>query len=131
MPSDPPDVKKRFPLFDNKQKAELIKTYINASNKFLLKMKKKIKDSFMDNVNNPKITKFMSKYGYNELLVYDVKVKDAYIVIDIVGDPNDYDATEKALKQVKKDLKPYVKGKIYQGFASGVKKFLKQRGAKV
>ena len=131
MPTDPPDVKKRFPLFTGKQKADMIKRWIDASNKFLLKNKKKIKKSFEDNVNNPKITKFMSSYGYNELLVYDVKVKDAYIVIDILGDPNDYDATEKALKQVKKDLKPFVKGKIYQGFASGVKKFIKQRGGKV
>ena len=131
MPSDPPDVKERFPMYTNKQKAELIKRYIDASNKYLLKNKKKIKDSFMDNVNNPKITKFMSQYGYNELLVYDVKVKDAYVVIDIVGNPDDYEATEKALKQIKKDLKPYVKGKIFTGFASGVKKFIKQRGAKV
>ena len=131
MPTDPPDVKKRFPLFTGKQKAELIKRWIDASNKFLLKNKKKIKKSFEDNVNNPKITKFMSSYGYNELLVYDVKVKDAYIVIDIVGNPNDYDATEKSLKQVKKYLKPFVKGKIYQGFASGVKMFVRRRGGKV
>ena len=114
-----------------KQKADLIKRWVKASNKFLLKMKKKIKDSFEDNINNPKITKFMSKYGYNELLVYDVKVKDAYIVIDVLGDPNDFEATEKVLKQIKKDLKPFVKGKIYQGFADGVKKFVKQRGGKV
>ena len=67
----------------------------------------------MSNINNPKITKFMSKYGYNELLVYDVKVKDAYIVLDIVGDPNDFDKTEKILEDIKKDLKPFVKGKIY------------------
>ena len=131
MPTDPPDVKKRFPLFTGKQKAEFIKRWIDASNKFLLKNKKKIKKSFEDNVNNPKITKFMSSYGYNELLVYDVKVKDAYIVIDIVGNPNDYDATEKSLKQVKKYLKPFVKGKIYQGFASGVKMFVRRRGGKV
>ena len=131
VPSDPPDVKKRFPMYTNKQKAELIKRYIDASNKFLLKNKNKIKKTFQNNINNPKITKFMSQYGYNELLVYDVKVKDAYIVIDIVGDPNDYDATEKALKQVKKDLKPFVKGKIYQGFASGVKMFVRRRGGKV
>ena len=131
MPTDPPDVKKRFPLFTGKQKADMIKRWIDASNKFLLKNKKKIRKAFMDNVNNPKITKFMSSYGYNELLVYDVKVKDAYIVIDIVGNPNDYDATEKSLKQVKKDLKPFVKGKIYQGFASGVKMFVRRRGGKV
>ena len=131
MPSDPPDVKKKFPPYDNKQKAELIKRYIDASNKFLLKNKNLIKKSFMNNINNPKITKFMSSYGYNELLVYDVKVKDAYIVLDIVGDPNDFDTTEKTLKQIQKDLKPFVKGKIYQGFASGVKKFIKQRGGKV
>ena len=131
MPTDPPDVKKRFPLFTGKQKAELIKRWIDASNKFLLKNKKKIRKSFMDNVNNPKITTFMSKYGYNELLVYDVKVKDAYIVIDILGDPNDFDATDKVLKKIKKDLKKYTKGKIFTGFADGVKKFVKQRGGKV
>ena len=131
MPTDPPDVKKRFPLFTGKQKAELIKRWIDASNKFLLKNKKKIKKSFEDNVNNPKITKFMSSYGYNELLVYDVKVKDAYIVIDAVGDPNDLKATDKALNNIKKDLKPFVKGKIFTGFADGVKKFVKQRGGKV
>ena len=131
LPEDPPDVKKRFPLFTGKQKAELIKRWIDASNKFLLKNKKKIKKSFEDNVNNPKITKFMSSYGYNELLVYDTKVKDAYIVIDAVGDPNDFKATDKALKDVKKDLKPFVKGKIFTGFVDGVKKFIKKRGGKV
>ena len=121
----------KFPLYNNKQKAELIKRWIDASNKFLLKNKKKIKDTFMKNVNNPKITKFMSKYGYNELLVYDIKVKDAYIVIDIIGDPNDYETTQKAIKDIKKDLKPFVKGKIYQGFTDGVKKFVNQRGGKI
>ena len=131
MPSDPPDVKKKFPPYDNKQKAELIKRYIDASNKFLLKNKKKIRKSFMDNVNNPKITAFMSKLGYNELLVYDVKVKDAYIVIDILGEPGNFEATESVLKKVKKDLKKYTKGKIFTGFADGVKKFVKQRGGKV
>ena len=130
-PTDSAEDNARFPDYTGKQKADLIKRYIKASNKFLLKMKKKIKDSFEDNINNPKITKFMSKYGYNELLVYDVKVKDAYIVLDIVGDPNDYDATEKTIKEITKDLKPFVKGKIYQGFADGVKKFVKQRGGKV
>jgi len=131
MPSDPPDVKKKFPMYTNKQKSELIKRYIDASNKFLLKNKNKINKSFTNNVNNPNITKFMSQYGYNELLVYDVKVKDAYIVIDLVGDPNDYETTEKALSDIKKDLKPFTKGKIFTGFASGVKKFIKQRGGKV
>ena len=131
LPEDKPEIREKFPLFTGKQKAELIKRYIDASNKFLLKNKKLIKKSFEDNVNNPKITKFMSKYGYNELLVYDVKIKDAYIVIDILGDPNDYEATESVLNKIKKDLKRYVKGKIFTGFASGVKKFVKQRGGKV
>ena len=131
LPTDSAEEKARFPKFTGKQKAELIKRWIDASNKFLLKNKKKIRKSFMDNVNNPKITTFMSKYGYNELLVYDVKVKDAYIVIDILGDPNDYEATESVLKKIKKDLKKYTKGKILTGFADGVKKFVKQRGGKV
>ena len=130
-PTDSKEDTDRFPPYTNKQKADMIKRWIDASNKFLLKNKKKIKDAFEKNVNNPKITTFMSSYGYNELLVYDVKVKDAYIVIDVLGDPNDYEATEKVLKQIKKDLKPFVKGKIYQGFADGVKKFVKQRGGKV
>jgi len=73
----------------------------------------------------------MSSYGYNELLVYDVQIKDVYIVLDYVGDPNDFEATEKTIEGIKKDLKPYVKGKIYQGFASGVKMFVRRRGGKV
>ena len=130
-PTDSKEDTDRFPPYTNKQKAELIKRYIDASNKFLLKNKKKIRKSFMDNVNNPKITAFMTKLGYNELLVYDVKVKDAYIVIDILGDPNDFEATESVLKKIKKDLKKYTKCKIFTGFADGVKKFVKQRGGKV
>ena len=130
-PTDSKEDTDRFPPYTNKQKAELIKRWIDASNKFLLKNKKKIRKAFMNNVNNPKITKFMSSYGYNELLVYDVRVKDAYIVLDIIGDPNDFDATEAEIKKIKKDLKPFVKGKIYQGFADGVKKFVKKRGGKV
>ena len=129
--TDPQRVKDKYPPFTGKQKAELIKRYIDASNKFLLSMKKKIKKSFMDNVNNPKITTFMSKYGYNELLVYDVQVKDAYLVIDILGNKNDFEKSERNLKRARDGIKPYVKGKIYQGFASGVKKFINQRGGKV
>ena len=109
----------------------MIKRYINASNKFLLANKTKIKKAFEKNVNNPKITTFMSSYGYNELLVYDVKVKDAYLVLDALGDPNDFEATESVIKKIKKDLKPFVKGKIFTGFAGGVKKWIKQRGGKV
>ena len=131
LPTDSAEEKARFPKFTGKQKAELIKRWIDASNKFLLKNKKKIRKSFQDNINNPKITSFMTELGYNELLVYDVKVKDAYIVIDILGDPNDFDATDKVLKKIKKDLKKYTKGKILTGFADGVKKFVKQRGGKV
>ena len=130
-PTDSAEDNARFPDYTGKQKADLIKRYIDASNKFLLSNKDSIKKSFMNNVNNPKITTFMSKYGYNELLVYDVKVKDAYIVIDAVGDPNDFKATDKALKDIKKDLKPFVKGKIFTGFVDGVKKFIKKRGGKV
>ena len=51
--------------------------------------------------------------------------------MDIVGDPNDFDKTEKILEDIKKDLKPFVKGKILTGFMPGVKKFIKQRGGKV
>ena len=129
--TDPQRVKDKYPPFTGKQKAELIKRYIDASNKFLLRNKTKIKKAFMNNVNNPKITTFMSKYGYNELLVYDTKVIDAYLVIDILGSANDYDKTERNLKRAKDGIKPFVKGKIYQGFADGVKKFVKQRGGKV
>ena len=130
-PTDSKEDTDRFPPYTNKQKADMIKRWIDASNKFLLKNKKKIRKAFMDNVNNPKITKFMSSYGYNELLVYDVKVKDAYIVLDIIGDPNDFEATESVIKKIKKDLKPFVKGKIFTGFVDGVKKFIKKRGGKV
>ena len=130
-PTDSKEDTDRFPPYTNKQKADMIKRYIDASNKFLLKNKMKIRKAFMNNVNNPKITTYMSQYGYNELLVYDVKVKDAYLVLDALGDPNDFEATESVIKKIKKDLKPFVKGKIFTGFAGGVKKWIKQRGGKV
>ena len=130
-PTDSKEDTDRFPPYTNKQKADMIKRYIDASNKFLLKNKKKMKKTFEKNINDPKITTYMSQYGYNELLVYDVKVKDAYLVLDNLGDPNDFEATESVLKKIKKDLKPFVKGKIFTGFVSGVKKFIKQRGGKV
>ena len=130
-PTDSKEDTDRFPPYTNKQKADMIKRYIDASNKFLLKNKNKIKKAFEKNINDPKITTYMSQYGYNELLVYDVKVKDAYLVLDNLGDPNDFDATESVMKKIKKDLKPFVKGKIFTGFVSGVKKFIKQRGGKV
>tara|TARA_Y100001970_G_scaffold289885_1_gene421633 strand:+ start:1374 stop:2267 length:894 start_codon:yes stop_codon:yes gene_type:complete len=130
-PTDSAEDNARFPDYTNKQKAELIKRYINASNKFLLANKKKIKTTFMNNVNNPKITTFMSKYGYNELLVYDTQVKDAYIVLDIIGNANDFEKSERNMKRAEDGIKGYVKGKIYKGFASGAKKFIKQRGGKV
>ena len=121
--------RKKYPLYTNKQKAELIKRWIDASNKFLLKNKKKIKDTFMKNINNPKTT--TDRYGWNELLVYDTKVKDAFIVLDALAAPGDHEGLEKSLKHVKGILKSYVKGKIYSGFSDVAKKFIKQRGGKV
>tara|TARA_B100001250_G_scaffold395070_1_gene399596 strand:- start:50 stop:931 length:882 start_codon:yes stop_codon:yes gene_type:complete len=121
--------RQQYPLYNNKQKAELIKRWIDASNKFLLKNKKKIKDTFMKNINNPKTT--TDRYGWNELLVYDTKVKDAFIVLDALAAPGDHEGLEKSLKHVKGILKSYVKGKIYSGFSDVAKKFIKQRGGKV
>ena len=121
--------RQQYPLYNNKQKAELIKLWIDASNKFLLKNKKKIKDTFMKNINNPKTT--TDRYGWNELLVYDTKVKDAFIVLDTLATPGDHEGLEKSLKHVKGILKSYVKGKIYSGFSDVAKKFIKQRGGKV
>ena len=79
--------REQYPLYNNKQKAELIKRWIDASNKFLLKNKKKIRDGFMKNVNNPKVRDSRFTYGWNELLVYDIKVKDAFIVLDALAAP--------------------------------------------
>tara|TARA_Y100001963_G_scaffold45739_1_gene64476 strand:+ start:1 stop:795 length:795 start_codon:yes stop_codon:yes gene_type:complete len=121
--------RKKYPLYTNKQKAELIKRWIDASNKFLLKNKKKIKDTFMKNINNPKTT--TDRYGWNELLVYDTKVKDAFIVLDVLAAPGDHEGLEESLKHVKGILKSYVNGKIYSGFSDVAKKFIKQRGGKV
>ena len=53
-PTDSKEDTDRFPPYTNKQKADMIKRYIDASNKFLLKNKKKIKKAFEKNINNPK-----------------------------------------------------------------------------
>ena len=85
----------------------------------------------MKNVNNPRVIQSKFTYGWNELLVYDVKVKDAFIVLDSLATPGDEEGLESGLKHVKGILKPYVKGKIYHGFADSVKRFIKQRGGKI
>ena len=123
--------REQYPLYNNKQKSELIKRWIDASNKFLLKNKKKIRDGFMKNVNNPKVRDSRFTYGWNELLVYDIKVKDAFIVLAALAASGDEEGLESGLKHVKGILKPYVKGKIFQGFSDAVKRFIKQRGGKV
>jgi len=118
-----------YPPLTNKQKQQYIKGWVDGSAKFLMKHKNLIKKKFANVVNNPQVKS--KTYGWNELVVYDIKIKDAFIVLDTLAPPGDVDRLEKNLKDTQKILKPLVKGKIHQGFSNAAKKFIKQRGGKV
>ena len=84
----------------NKKKTKKRETE-KAKKKKRIKKKKKIRDGFMKNVNNPKVRDSRFTYGWNELLVYDIKVKDAFIVLDALAAPGDHEGLEKSLKKKK------------------------------
>ena len=118
-----------YPPLTNKQKQQYIKGWIDGCEKFLVKHKELIKKKFMDIVNNPKTA--FKRYGWNELVVYDIKVKDAFIVLDAIAPTDNKTLLAHNLKRTEKRLKPYVTGKIYNGRENEVSKFIKQRGGRV
>ena len=125
----PSHITDQYPPLTNKEKAEYIKRWVDGSEKFLMKHKELIKKKFTNVVNKPQVKS--KNYGWNELVVYDIKIKDAFIVLDALASPGDHKELKKNLKDTQKILKPLVKGKIYTGSKDGVKKFIKQRGGKV
>ena len=82
MPTDSDKDKKRFPKFTGKQKAELIKRYIDASNKFLLKNKKNLFTVITAKESPAAFKKLSNNFEKNQLLLrYCLKDLFNYMVV--------------------------------------------------
>ena len=124
---DPSD---RNPPLTNKEKQQYIKGWIDGCEKFLLKHKNIIKKKFLEAVEG-RVQK-ESIYGWNELVIYDIKAKGALIVLDGLARPGDHEGLEENLKHTEKIVKKYTKN-IQRGFMSDdvVRKYILKHGGKI
>ena len=124
---DPSD---RNPPLTNKEKQQYIKGWIDGCEKFLLKHKNIIKKKFLEAAEG-RVPK-SSIYGWNELVIYDIKAKGALIVLDGLAEPGDHEGLERNLKNAEKIVKKYTKN-IQRGFMSDdvVRKYILKHGGKI
>ena len=124
---DPSD---KNPPLTNKEKQQYIKGWIDGCEKFLLKHKNIIKKKFIE-ATSGRVPK-SSIYGWNELVIYDIKVKGALVVLDGLARPGDYEELEKNLEHTEKIVKKYTKN-IQRGFMSDdvVRKYILKHGGKI
>ena len=120
----------RYPPLTNKEKQQYIKGWIDGCEKFLLKHKNIIKKKFLEAAEG-RVPK-SSIYGWNELVIYDIKVKGALIVLDGLAEPGDYEGLERNLKNAERIVKKYTKN-IQRGFMSDdvVRKYILKHGGKI
>ena len=124
---DPSD---KNPPLTNKEKQQYIKGWIDGCEKFLLKHKNIIKKKFIE-ATSGRVPK-KSIYGWNEIVVYDIKVKGALIVLDGLAKSGDYDELDKNLKFTEKIIKKYTSN-IQRGFMSDdvVRKYILKHGGRI
>ena len=124
---DPSD---KNPPLTNKEKQQYIKGWIDGCEKFLLKHKNIIKKKFLEAAEG-RVPK-SSIYGWNELVIYDIKAKGALIVLDGLAEPGDYEGLERNLKNAERIVKKYTKN-IQRGFMSDdvVRKYILKHGGKI
>ena len=121
---------KSQPALTNKEKQQYIKGWIDGCEKFLLKHKSIIKKKFLEAVEGRVPAK--SIYGWNELVIYDIKAKGALIVLDGLAKPGDYEGLEENLKHTEKIIKKYTNN-IQRGFMSDdvVRKYILKHGGRI
>ena len=121
---------KSQPALTNKEKQQYIKGWIDGCEKFLLKHKNIIKKKFIE-ATSGRVPK-KSIYGWNEIVVYDIKVKGALIVLDGLARPGDYEGLEENLKHTEKIIKKYTSN-IQRGFLGDdvVRKYILKHGGKI
>jgi hypothetical protein len=121
---------KDIPPLTNQEKKEFIKRWIDGCEKFLLQHKNIIRKKFTEAVSGRVPAK--SIYGWNEIVIYDIKAKGALIVLDGLAEPGDYEGLERNLKNAEKIVKKYTKN-IQRGFMSDdvVRKYILKHGGKI
>ena len=120
---------KSQPALTNKEKQQYIKGWMDGCEKFLLKHKNLIKKKFIE-ASQGRVKSEI--YGWNELVIYDIKVKGALIVLDGLAQPGDIETLEQNLKHTEGIIKPYTSN-IQRGFLQDdvVRKFIMKHGGKI
>ena len=122
-----------------KEKAEYIKRWVDGWEKFLVKNKKKFIKHFGQEVKTQAAGPGGTHYGWNELVIYNIKIKDVFIVSDAsvmrsvwdkYNDEDEYD-DYKTKKEIMATVKKVAGGKVIWGKQSGVAGFLQTRGGLV
>ncbi len=131
------DYPEDYPELTGKEKAEYIKRWIDGWEKFLVKNKKKFIKHFGQEVIEHSTGPGLH-FGWNELVIYNIKIKDVFIVSDnysiqsggkVVGGEYIEDKTDK--KEIMKMAKKVAGGKVIWGKTAGVPGFIKSRGGVV
>jgi len=121
-----------------KEKAEYIKRWVDGWEKFLIKNKKKFIKHFGQEVKTQTHSSSSGMhFGWNELIIYNIKIKDVFIVSDnysiqgggrVVGGKYIEDKAKTDKKEIMKMAKQVSTGKVIWGKTAGVPGFLKSRG---
>ena len=121
----PSHITDQYPPLAQKEKAEYIKRWIDGWEKFLVKNKSKFIKHFGQEVKKQGTDPDKVHYGWNELVIYGIKIKDVFIISDNIG------IDKKSKKEIMDAAKKVAGGKVIWGKQSGVAGFLKTRGGLV
>ena len=122
-----------------KEKQEYIKRWVDGWEKFLVKNKKKFIKHFGQEVIEHSTGPGLH-FGWNELIIYNIKIKDVFIVSDnwsiqgggrVVGGKYIEDKSKTDKKEIMKMAKKVAGGKVVWGKTAGVSGFIKSRGGVV
>ena len=113
-----------------KEKARFIKLYIDEITKLMIKNKTAIKKEFGQKVTA--LTKDYS-YAWNEMVVSNIKIKDALVVSDshAIDSILNYNTKTKSKEEIIKDINTVISGKAIWGKLSDIPGFIKSRGGHI
>ena len=129
-----------------KEKAEYIKRWVDGWEKYLVKNKKRFIKYFGQEVKTQNVGSDRAHYGWNELIIYNIKIKDVFIVSDGFAMSTIWDKSPnldlkrtshkkmmdsgnfKTKKEIMAAAKKVAGGKVIWGKKAAVRGFIKKRG---
>ena len=113
-----------------KEKARFIKLYIDEITKLMIKNKAAIKKEFGQKVTSLSVD---YSYAWNEMVVSNIKIKDALVVSDshAIDSILNYNTKTKSKEEIMKDVNGAISGKAIWGKKSDIPGFIKSRGGNI